>query len=156
MKKLGVFSNRYVTRNSWIAYIIVIVVINITNITICFIIYKYLNINNIAVGILLYTGTILSDGCFLSIVGIFIFLLYNILQRFRKINRIVMYINSVVLLIIFSYFYFHSRQFYNIKYDSKELSYPSGCDFSGNEMAMLHSHLSDILNIITETYSIQV
>lgn len=48
------------------------------------------------------------------------------------------------------------RQFYNIKSDLKDLSYPPENDLKINEIAILYSNMSDILRLITETYSIQV
>lgn len=91
MKEIGVYSNKYISRNSIIVYIVVVVAIYVTNISACYAIYKGLKIDNVAVGFKLYAGGQLSDGCFVAIMGIFIFFLYNVLQRFRKINKIVMY-----------------------------------------------------------------
>lgn len=91
MKKLGVFSNRYVSRNLFIAYTALVAVVYLTNMSIVFLIYKCLKVDDIAVAFRFYAGAQLTDGCFISLLTVFLFFLYNILQRFRKINKILMY-----------------------------------------------------------------
>ena len=107
MKKLGILSNRYITRNQFIAYGVFIAIIYITSVGVSYLIYKFLKMDEIIVAFRFYAGGQMSDGCFVSLLTIFIFFLHNILERFRKINGIIEYASIELVMNIFGYYVFH-------------------------------------------------